>query len=336
MRPDLLAHQPVDRRPDRFLRQRAELLDRVDDAQIEVLAQTGVDDRHGPRLDLAVLDCLPAQVARHLLQGPLRRGKPDPHKAAVALDRLQPFEQQRQKHAALVGAERVNLIDNDVGDAAQGVPAARGEEQVKRFGRGDQNVRRLAQQALTLGRGGVAGANGGFEARQRSAHLPGGLGDSFERGLEIAMDVVVERLQRRDVEDAHSARQRPLTPQVIEAGEEGRQRLARAGRRQDQRMPSGGDGRPSLALRRSRFAQGRAEPVAHGGEEEAQRIGVAHDGHCTRGTGVHASPSSESSSQQPRAWGASRRPWSRMVSSRQPASSRASARMGSSLKRRSS
>ncbi len=52
---DLVAEKAVDRRPDRFLRQRSELLDGVDDQQIEVLAHAGVHDAHRPRHQVTVV-----------------------------------------------------------------------------------------------------------------------------------------------------------------------------------------------------------------------------------------------------------------------------------------
>src|SRR5947209_841888 len=80
---DLLAEEPVDRRPDRLLRQRPELLDGVEDAQVEVLAQPRVDDADGPRADLsALVDRLAAKVARHFLQGALRGGEADADEGA--------------------------------------------------------------------------------------------------------------------------------------------------------------------------------------------------------------------------------------------------------------
>src|SRR5437868_15388174 len=45
---DLVAEQTVDRRPDRLLRQRPELLDRADHTQVQLLALSGIDNRHRP------------------------------------------------------------------------------------------------------------------------------------------------------------------------------------------------------------------------------------------------------------------------------------------------
>src|SRR5262249_42946599 len=120
--------------------------------------------------------------------------------------------------------------------------------------------------------------HGRLQRRQRVAHLPGRLGDALEGHLEVAVNVVVQRLQRRDVEDAHPTAGLLLAPQPVEAGQEGGQRLAGAGRRQDEGVLSGGDGRPALALGGRRLAQRTAEPLTHRGQEQVEN-----------GSGVHAS-----------------------------------------------
>ena len=94
---------------------------------------------------------------------------------------------------------------------------------------------------------------------------------AFERRFEIAVDVVAERLERRDVDDLHSVRERPvetLADQVVDRGEEGGERLAGAGRRGDQRVPSGLDRGPGVRLGRARRPKGARKPCRHGGMEE--------------------------------------------------------------------
>ena len=62
-------------------------------------------------------------------------------------------------------------------------------------------------------------------------------GDAAERQLEIALDVVRQRLERRDVDDlglVGRARRRPPAAPAVDGREKRRQRLARAGRRGDQ------------------------------------------------------------------------------------------------------
>ena len=59
----------------------------------------------------------------------------------------------------------------------------------------------------------------------------------------------------------------PLPHQPVDRGEEGRQRLARAGRRGDQRVPARPDRRPGFRLRRRRRGKARREPGGDGGME---------------------------------------------------------------------
>ena len=54
---------------------------------------------------------------------------------------------------------------------------------------------------LPLGRGGVAGAHGGANRRQQQSALGRQRRDPRQRHIEVLVDVVAERLQRRDVED---------------------------------------------------------------------------------------------------------------------------------------
>ena len=63
---------------------------------------------------------------------------------AAGGQRLQPLERQGQVGAALAGHQRVDLVDDDRLDGAQPVAGVRGQQQVQRLGRGDQDVGRLA------------------------------------------------------------------------------------------------------------------------------------------------------------------------------------------------
>ncbi len=95
--------------------------------------------------------------------------------------------------------------------------------------------------------------------------------DPFERRLEIFVDVVRERLQRRDVDDLHGVCERPvetLPDEVVDRGEKGGERLAGAGRRGDQRMPPGLDRRPGVDLGRAWGAKRARKPRRDRGMEE--------------------------------------------------------------------
>ncbi len=179
----VLAHEPqelgVDRRPDRSARGLAagdglqtgrgrgatgrrrvavrfgHRLDRDLDPQVELLAHARVDDR-----DLAVRA---DEVAPDLLQRILRRGEPDPldgrRGAPAARLGLEPLEREREVRAALGGGDGVDLVDDHRLDRAERLPRARGEHQVERLGRRDQDVRRVAQHRRALALGRVAGAD---------------------------------------------------------------------------------------------------------------------------------------------------------------------------------
>ena len=74
----LLGKTPIDGGPDRFFRQRPELLDGADDLQIEVLAQAGIDDcdRARPPVPGLVIR-ITTEIACDLLERPLRGRQAD-------------------------------------------------------------------------------------------------------------------------------------------------------------------------------------------------------------------------------------------------------------------
>ena len=176
---------PVGRDRVRERRGRAELahvLDRHDHLEVELLPRPGVDDRDRPAA---------GDEAADLLDRPLGRGQPDALHRPVD-ERSQALDGDREVGPALDACNCVNLVEDQRLDTAQRVARLRGEHQVQRLGRRDQDVRRLLDQLAPLLRRRVAGAH-------RDAHLrlePG------ERAAQVALDVVVERLQRRDVENA--------------------------------------------------------------------------------------------------------------------------------------
>ncbi len=166
--------------------------------------------------------------------------------------------------AALVGRERVDLVDDHGPGRSQHLPAGFGAEQdVERFGRGHDDVRRALAHAQALAGRRVAGAHPGPDLDVRQTLGLQRVADAGERGFQIALDVVRERLQRRDVDDLGLVLEpavKPLPEQVVDRGEEGRERLARARGGRDQRVPAGPDRRPGLDLRRGRRREVAVEP----------------------------------------------------------------------------
>src|SRR5205823_3995395 len=143
-----------------------ELLDWTDDLQVEMLAQTRIDDDDGT---FAALHVEAAEIAGDLVERSLRRGQADAGEWAW-VDRLQTLQQKRQKDAAFVWAQRVDLVHDAMRDVPQRLAGLRRQQQVQRFGRRDQHVRGLASQALAFGGRGVARADGDLDRRQ---HEPG-------------------------------------------------------------------------------------------------------------------------------------------------------------------
>ncbi len=162
--------------------------------------------------------------------------------------------------AALRPGDRMDLVQDQGLDRPEVFACARGEQEVQRLRRRDQDVRRILEHrsALLLGR--VAGADADPELRLE----PG------KRAAQVALDVVVERLERRDVEQAEA--RAGLAVEPVDAVEEGRKRLPRPRRCLDQRVCAGRDRRPAERLRRRRFREGPREPLARLRAEERERV----------------------------------------------------------------
>ncbi len=252
---------------------RLELAARQLDGDVEVAGVSAVDD--GRRGAIGVHS---REQAGHDLEGPLRRRQSDALQTGAPLGHQvgQPFQAEGQMGAPLVAGQGVDLVDDDRVDAAQYRPRGRGgQQQVQRFGRGDQQVRWVLAHGRTLGGGRVARTDGHGELGGCQAQ-PGGLsGDPLQRGPQVLLDVDGERPQRRDVDDTRAAgrgvvrrgRNRYLLGPVggVDGDEEAGQGLARAGGGGDQDIFAGQDPgpRPTLGLGRP-VREAAAEPGGDG------------------------------------------------------------------------
>src|SRR5438034_1145713 len=81
-----------------------------------------------------------------------------------------------------------------------------------------------------------------------------------ERAAQVALDVVVQRFERRDVDQSQSLAR--LGVELVDPVEEGRERLAGAGRGLNQRVPAARDRRPAEGLGRGGGAERFLEPGA--------------------------------------------------------------------------
>ena len=187
----------VDRRPDRGrvalaagAEQRigvracarlAHVLDRDDDPQVELLARAGVDDPDRPRS---------RDEAADLLDRALRRREAD------ALHRLagQPVEaldRQREVRAALGAGDRVHLVEDQRLDRRAASPAPC-EVSSRKSDSGV--VIRMSGGLRSIAARSFAGVSPGAHRDGQLRLQPG------ERPAQVPLDVVVQRLQRRDVQ----------------------------------------------------------------------------------------------------------------------------------------
>src|ERR1700730_1299841 len=202
---------------------------------------------------------------------------------------LQALARQRQMGAPLVVGHGVDLVDDDGLNIMQDRAAAlRGEENVERFRRGDENVRWPLQHGAALVHQGVAGADRGPNLGHEQAALARQLQNFAEWDLEVFLYVVAQRLERGDIQHfgavAQIAGQR-LAHETVNAGQEGGERLARAGRGGDERGSPGQDVRPALLLRLSRGAELLDEPLRYERMSPSERGGEKHSSILAAGAG---------------------------------------------------
>ena len=215
---------------------------------------------------------------RDFLDRLLRCGKPDAHRRAMSQS-FQPFERNCEMRAALVVGDRVDFVHDDGFDIAQNRAAFFGGQQnVERLRRGHQNVRRPLQHGAPLVHQRVAGAHRSANLRHQQAALARHLQDFAQRDFEIFLDVVAQRLQRRDIQNfgavVEITRQR-LAHQSIDAGQKRGQSFAGTCRRRDERGASGKNVRPTLLLRFGGRAElrGRTTPQPAGAPMRERREG---------------------------------------------------------------
>ena len=118
------------------------VLDRDDDPELERLACPGVDDR-----DLAVGPAA-AEEAGDRLERSLGGREADPLRRSSALgpEVLEALEAQRQVGPALRPGDRVDLVDDDVLDAAKDLPGLAREQEVEALRGRDEDVRWAADE----------------------------------------------------------------------------------------------------------------------------------------------------------------------------------------------
>ena len=236
-----LRHASGDFRPDRALRQRAHVAQRADDPNVGLLAHGRRDDpRAGP------------QEIRGFLQRAHGGRKPDALQRPAA-QVVQAREREHEVRPTLGVDHRVQLVDDDGPRGRQHAPPApRRQQQVERFGRRDEDMRRPSAHARALALRRVARAHGHPHALRAL--------DALDGTAQVFADVIAQRLERGDVYDAQRVLGGLLARDGVDKPQERAQRLARTRWRADQRMRTGRDGRPAFALHGRGRADGARKP----------------------------------------------------------------------------
>ena len=269
---------------------------RHDDLQVERLGRPRRDDLHGSG---------PAEEAGDLVDRADGRRQSDALRRREvgivgATQRVEALEADRQVRTPFGGGDGVHLVDDHGVDAPEGLPRLRGEHEVQRFRRRDEDVRRVGDEFAPVGRGRVARAHPHGDLRQGDAEASRGLSDADQRRTQVALHVDTERLQRGDVEDAGATgilrrtlllprarllrrarrgragvgcgRRRLLVEDPVDGPQKRRQRLARPGGRHHQSVPARRDRLPRAGLGGGGLREGATEPVLRRRTEPLEHI----------------------------------------------------------------
>ncbi len=242
------------------------------DAQVEVAAVAGVDDA-AEGLPVGRDLCIADEEAGDQVNGFLGGGEAD------ALDGptdeiAQPFDADGKMRTAFAADHGMDFVHDQGAGAGEHLASAGAcEQEVKAFGRGDKDMRRGAGHGRALIRGGVARADACADAMRGQAHGFQLMVDAVERAVQIPVNVIAQRLERRDIDHVGAVFEPAFKAELdefVDGGEEGSQGLARARGRGDEGMLMGLDGRPSAKLNVGRGFECGFEPLARGGMEVAE------------------------------------------------------------------
>ena len=225
------------------------------------------------------------QEARHLLDRLLRRRQADAQQRASPHSASSRSSDSARCAPRLSPAHRVDLVDDHRARRRQHLAARlRAEQDVERLRRGDEDVRRPLARICARSACGVSPVRTqvriSTSGRPALAQLARGCRRAAPRDSSGCRSTAPSAARRR--RSASRRGSSPATPcahQLVDRGEEGGERLARAGRRGDQHVPPGLDRRPRLRLRRRRRGEAAREPV---GDRRVE------DGACGGWGEVHA------------------------------------------------
>ncbi len=124
---------------------------------------------------------------------------------------------------ALVADDRVNLVKNQCARRLQHATAAfAGQQNVERFGRRHDNMRRPLGHRRALARRRVAGPDKRSNVDLRQTQRAQFFLNAGERDLQVALDVVAQSFERRNVNDVRGVVEFAVdaeTHQIINRGQ---------------------------------------------------------------------------------------------------------------------
>lgn len=173
---------------------------------------------------------------------------------------IETFEAEGEVGAALVFRKRMDFIDDHPANGAEGgEPPRLAEQDAEAFGRGEKNVGRNPELLLALVAGGVAGAEA--DSNGRFSAVDGG-----ERRVEVFLQVVTERAQRRNVESVDAGFEGAVgfeEGEFVQDRKKGGERFSGAGGRNDEDVFPGFNLRPGSKLGGGGFREFLREPICH-------------------------------------------------------------------------
>src|SRR6185503_798060 len=169
---------------------------------------------------------------------------------------------------AFVAYHGMNLIEDERARRLQHPSSAfTCEKDVERFRSGDHDVRRPLDHRSALSGWRVARPNECAYVNFRQTHLAQLLLDSFERNLQVALDVVAQRLQGRDINYVSGVVElagNSQANQVVNCRKESSERFSGTGGRSDKSVAMCFDCRPGELLRLSGCGESLPEPTRDG------------------------------------------------------------------------
>ena len=170
-----------------------------------------------------------SQKMRHQLNRLLRRRQSNAGR--LTREHVQTFQRKRQVCSPLVVGDRMNLIHDHRSHVSQNLPALfRSQQNVKRLRRSHEDVRRTLQHLASFFGQRVACAHCGADFRHQHPAFRCQRENLAQRTFEIFLDVIPQRLERRDIQNLspiHQVAFERLAHQPINTNQKCRQRFAR-------------------------------------------------------------------------------------------------------------